>query len=162
MSVSSDDFIRVAVNQIFRRVADDRGLPLDKLQSAPGARGRRSIQIARCEVAWLASKLVDATFHELGKAMSRDHSTVMHAIKRIDALREADPDLAERLNGLLDALTAPIGRLETAERERVAAWNHAVAIVTNLTPGLVEAVASEPETAIPALQAIAGVESEPA
>ncbi len=161
MSVSSDEFVRVAVNLIFRKVADDRGLPLDELQSARGELGSRCVQNARCEVAWLASKLVDATFHELGKAMNRDHSTVMNAIARIDTLRESSPDLAERLNAQLDALNTPISRMETAERKRIAEWNHAVAIVTNLTPGLIEAVASDPLSAIPALQAIAGAESGP-
>lgn len=158
----SEDLTRCAMDLIYRHIAKTREMPVQELRGRRSRYGRREIQFARQEVAWLADKLVDASLSQIGRAMGRDHSTILHAIDRIETKRAADPTLAAWQNEQIDALSEPIGRLEAEARDRAAAREHAVTVMVDLAPLLIDAVAADPENVVPALQAIAGVESEPA
>ena len=55
---------------------------------------------------YLAKRLTPRSLPEIGRRFgNRDHTTVMHAVKRIDALRAADRELdadVARLSQMLD------------------------------------------------------------
>ena len=94
---------KVTIDEIQRRVAEHYTLKLGDLLSA-----RRAREVARPrQVAmWLAKRLTPRSLPEIGRRFGgRDHTTVMHAVKRIDELRltdrELDADVAQ-LTRMLD------------------------------------------------------------
>ncbi|PCJ40104.1 MAG: chromosomal replication initiator protein DnaA [Alphaproteobacteria bacterium] len=89
---------RVSIDEIQRRVADYFNIRLSDLLSA-----RRARQVARPrQVAmYLAKQLTAKSLPHIGRQFGgRDHTTVMHAVKRIDELRLADSDLEEDIQHL--------------------------------------------------------------
>ena len=94
---------KVTIDDIQRRVADYYHLKLADLLSA-----RRAREVARPrQVAmYLAKRLTPRSLPEIGRRFgNRDHTTVMHAVKRIDALRVADRELdadVAQLSRMLD------------------------------------------------------------
>ena len=95
---------KVTIDDIQRKVAEYFGLKLTDLLSA-----RRAVEVARPrQVAmYLAKKLTPRSLPEIGRRFGgRDHTTVMHAVKRIDELRAKDPELdgdVAQLTRLLDS-----------------------------------------------------------
>ncbi len=94
---------KVTIDDIQRRVADYYHLKLADLLSA-----RRAREVARPrQVAmYLAKRLTPRSLPEIGRRFgNRDHTTVMHAVKRIDELRLADRELdadVAQLSRMLD------------------------------------------------------------
>ena len=94
---------KVTIDDIQRRVADYYHLKLTDLLSA-----RRAREVARPrQVAmYLAKRLTPRSLPEIGRRFgNRDHTTVMHAVKRIDELRAADRELdadVAQLSRMLD------------------------------------------------------------
>ncbi len=95
---------KLTIDEIQRKVADYYALKMADLLSA-----RRAREVARPrQVAmYLAKKLTPRSLPEIGRRFGgRDHTTVMHAVKRIEALRAADSELNNdvvHLTRLLDA-----------------------------------------------------------
>ena len=95
---------KITIDEIQRKVADYYAIKLSDLLSA-----RRAREVARPrQVAmWLAKRMTPRSLPEIGRRFGgRDHTTVMHAVKRIDELRAGDRELdgdVERLIKLLDA-----------------------------------------------------------
>ncbi len=95
---------KVTIDEIQRKVADYYTIKLGDLLSA-----RRAREVARPrQVAmYLAKKLTPRSLPEIGRRFGgRDHTTVMHAVKRIDELRAADRELdsdVAALTRLLDS-----------------------------------------------------------
>jgi len=84
---------RVTVDEIQRQVADYFNIKLADLLSA-----RRARQVARPrQVAmYLCKHLTSKSLPSIGRKFGgRDHTTVMHAVKRIDELRQTDSVLEE-------------------------------------------------------------------
>ncbi len=94
---------KVTIEEIQRRVADYYHVKMTDLLSA-----RRAREIARPrQVAmYLAKRLTPRSLPEIGRRFgNRDHTTVMHAVKRIDELRAADQELDKdvaQLSRMLD------------------------------------------------------------
>jgi chromosomal replication initiator protein len=95
---------KITIDEIQRKVAEYYAVKLSDLLSA-----RRAREVARPrQVAmYLAKRLTPRSLPEIGRRFGgRDHTTVMHAVKRIDELRAADTELDAdigRLSRLLDA-----------------------------------------------------------
>ncbi len=95
---------KLTIDEIQRKVADYYALKMTDLLSA-----RRAREVARPrQVAmYLAKKLTPRSLPEIGRRFGgRDHTTVMHAVKRIEELRAADSELNNdvvHLTRLLDA-----------------------------------------------------------
>lgn len=95
---------RLTIDEIQRRVAEFYNLKLSELMS-----DRRAREVARPrQVAmYLSKQLTQRSLPEIGRRFGgRDHTTVMHAVKRITDLKAADSELAadiDRLTRLLDA-----------------------------------------------------------
>ena len=95
---------KLTIDEIQRKVADYYALKMTDLLSA-----RRAREVARPrQVAmYLAKKLTPRSLPEIGRRFGgRDHTTVMHAVTRIEELRAADSELNNdvvHLTRLLDA-----------------------------------------------------------
>jgi chromosomal replication initiator protein len=95
---------KITIDEIQRKVADYYTVKLSDMMSA-----RRAREVARPrQVAmYLAKKLTPRSLPEIGRRFGgRDHTTVMHAVKRIDELRAADRELdgdISHLSRLLDS-----------------------------------------------------------
>lgn len=84
---------RVTIEEIQKRVAEHYTIRLVDMSSA-----RRSRQIARPrQVAmYLAKQLTSRSLPEIGRKFGgRDHTTVMHAVKKVEELQALDSALAE-------------------------------------------------------------------
>jgi chromosomal replication initiator protein len=84
---------RITIEEIQKKVAEHFNIRLADMHSA-----RRARQVARPrQVAmYLAKQLTSRSLPEIGRKFGgRDHTTVMHAVKKIEELRSADSNFAE-------------------------------------------------------------------
>ncbi len=84
---------RITIEEIQKRVAEHFNIKLAEMSSA-----RRSRQVARPrQVAmYLAKQLTSRSLPEIGRKFGgRDHTTVMHAVKKVEELRGADQSFSE-------------------------------------------------------------------
>jgi chromosomal replication initiator protein len=64
-------------------------------------RGRPARQVAM----WLAKQITTRSLPDIGRRFGgRDHTTVLHAVRRIEALKAEDPALARDVDVLLRKL----------------------------------------------------------
>lgn len=95
---------RVTVEEIQKKVADYYHIKVADMHSA-----RRSVAVARPrQVAmFLAKQLTTKSLPEIGRKFGgKDHTTVMHAVKRVQELAQQDSDLADSLVRLTKMLQA--------------------------------------------------------
>lgn len=93
---------KLTIDEIQRRVADHYALKINDLISS-----RRAREVARPrQVAmYLAKMLTPRSLPEIGRRFGgRDHTTVMHALKRIEELRATDHELDRDINQLRRSL----------------------------------------------------------
>jgi chromosomal replication initiator protein len=84
---------RISIEEIQKKVAEHFNIKLAEMSSA-----RRSRQVARPrQVAmYLAKQLTSRSLPEIGRKFGgRDHTTVMHAVKKVEEIRESDVNFAE-------------------------------------------------------------------
>ena len=68
-------------------------------------RRNRSIARPRQAAMWLAKQLTTRSLPDIGRRFGgRDHTTVLHAVRRIEALKADDPVLARDLEALVRKL----------------------------------------------------------
>ena len=95
---------RVTIEEIQKRVADYYNIKVSEMSSA-----RRAQMVARPrQVAmYLAKQLTSRSLPEIGRKFgNRDHTTVMHAVKKIEQLSQADNGFAEDVELLRRMLEA--------------------------------------------------------
>jgi chromosomal replication initiator protein len=95
---------KVTIDEIIRKVADHYTLRISDLLSA-----RRARQVARPrQVAmYLAKMLTTRSLPEIGRKFGgRDHTTVIHAVRKIEELRQSDSQIAEDVELLRRMLEA--------------------------------------------------------
>ncbi len=100
------------VAEIQRVVAERLDVPVDEILS----RARRAAPVARARqlAMYLSRELTDLSLPAIAKAFNRsDHTTVMHAIRKVEERTLADPELARTLEGLATEL-----RGDTKDRDR--------------------------------------------
>lgn len=94
---------KITIDDIQRKVADYYKVKLSDLLSA---RRARDIARPRQVAMYLAKRLTPRSLPEIGRKFGgRDHTTVMHAVKRIEELRTTDSELEadiDRLARLID------------------------------------------------------------
>ena len=84
---------RVTIEEIQKRVAAHFNIRLSDMHSA---RRARSVARPRQVAMYLAKQLTARSLPEIGRKFGgRDHTTVMHAVKKVDELREQDSSFAE-------------------------------------------------------------------
>jgi chromosomal replication initiator protein len=95
---------KVTIDEIIRKVADHYNLRMSDLLSA-----RRARQVARPrQVAmYLAKTLTSRSLPDIGRRFGgRDHTTVIHAVRKIEELRVTDSQIAEDVELLRRMLEA--------------------------------------------------------
>ncbi len=86
---------RITVDEIQKAACEHFGLKQADLLS-PGR--ARALARPRQAAMWLAKQLTTRSLPDIGKRFGgRDHTTVLHAVRRIDELRALDPQLARDL-----------------------------------------------------------------
>jgi len=87
---------RVSVEDIQHKVADYFNLRLSELLSV---RRARSVARPRQVAMYLAKQITSRSLPEIGRKFGgRDHTTVMHAVRRIEELRELDSELDDAIS----------------------------------------------------------------
>ena len=95
---------KVTVEEIQRRVSEHYNIRLSELI---GPTRVRTIARPRQMAMYLCKSLTSRSLPEIGRRFGgRDHTTIMHGVKRIDALRAKDSQVAEDLELLRRALEA--------------------------------------------------------
>jgi len=84
---------RVTIEDIQKRVAEHFNIRTSDMHSA---RRARSVARPRQVAMYLAKQLTTRSLPEIGRKFGgRDHTTVMHAVRKVDELRERDASFAE-------------------------------------------------------------------
>jgi chromosomal replication initiator protein len=95
---------RVTIEDIQKRVAEHYNIRLADMYSA---RRARAVARPRQVAMYLAKQLTSRSLPEIGRKFGgRDHTTVMHAVKKVDELRQADNTLSEDIDLLRRMLEA--------------------------------------------------------
>jgi len=95
---------RITIQQIFDAVTKYYNVRLSDLQSK---KRHKSIAFPRQVCMFLARRHTRYSLEEIGGYFGgRDHTTVMHAVRTVNADIESDPDVAEQLTYLEGQLTA--------------------------------------------------------
>jgi chromosomal replication initiator protein len=93
---------KVTVEEIQRKVAEHYGIRLSDLI---GPKRLRSIARPRQVAMKLSKDLTTRSYPDIGRRFGgRDHSTVMHAVKRVEELVSTDHQIAEDVDLLRKAL----------------------------------------------------------
>lgn len=84
---------RITIEEIQKKVADHFDIKLTEMHSA---RRARSVARPRQVAMYLAKQLTSRSLPEIGRRFGgRDHTTVMHAIRKVEELRGSDTSFAE-------------------------------------------------------------------
>ena len=84
---------RVSIDEIQKRVAEHFKIRLSDMSSA-----RRSRTVARPRqiAMYLSKQLTSRSLPEIGRAFGgRDHTTVIHAVRKVEEIMSADPIFSE-------------------------------------------------------------------
>ncbi len=93
---------RVSIENIQRAVCREFGLSLPQLKAKDNSRG---ISYPRQIAMFLSKEMTPASLPQIGREFGgKHHTTVLHSINKIAALRENDRDLNRLLNKLRDSL----------------------------------------------------------
>jgi chromosomal replication initiator protein len=95
---------KVTIDEIIRKVADHYTLRMSDLLSA---RRARSVARPRQVAMYLAKTLTSRSLPEIGRRFGgRDHTTVIHAVRKIEELKKTDSQVAEDVELLRRMLEA--------------------------------------------------------
>jgi chromosomal replication initiator protein len=95
---------RITVDEIMQAVVKHYNLRMTDLL---GPRRTRTIARPRQVAMYLAKTLTTRSLPEIGRRFGgRDHTTVIHAVKKVESLRDEDPQIAEDLQILSRTLNA--------------------------------------------------------
>jgi chromosomal replication initiator protein len=100
---------KVTIEEIQRRVAEYYNVRLADMLSA---RRARAVARPRQVAMWLSKQLTTRSLPEIGRKFGgRDHTTVIHAVRKIDELRQADSGMDEDVDLLKRMLEGGSGPL---------------------------------------------------
>ncbi len=95
---------KVTIEEIQRKVAEHYNLRISDMTSA---RRARPVARPRQVAMYLAKTLTSKSLPEIGRKFGgRDHTTVMHAVKRVESLKDTDSQLSEDVELLRRLLEA--------------------------------------------------------
>ena len=87
---------KVDPQAVIRAVASEYAVGITDMK---GPRRHRSITVPRQLAMYLVRELTEESLPQIGALFGgRDHSTVINALKRVEALRDADPDIRARID----------------------------------------------------------------
>jgi chromosomal replication initiator protein len=93
----------ITIEQIQRKVSDFFGVKLSDLK----AKNRtKAVAFPRQVAMYLARQLTHSSLSEVGRAFGgKDHTTVLHAVDKIQTLLQEDPKLRKTVDGLIQGIT---------------------------------------------------------
>jgi chromosomal replication initiator protein len=93
----------ITIEQIQRKVSDFFGVKLSDLK----AKNRtRAVAFPRQIAMYLSRQLTHASLSEVGRSFGgKDHTTVLHAVDKIQTLLQDDPKLRKTIDGLIQGIT---------------------------------------------------------
>lgn len=94
---------RVTIEEIQKQVSAHFNIKVSEMSSH---RRARSVARPRQVAMYLAKQLTSRSLPEIGRKFERDHTTVMHAVKKVEELREHDAGFAEDVDLLRRMLEA--------------------------------------------------------
>ena len=102
-SLWGDEKTIIPIELIQRKVAEVFGVKLSELR----AKNRtKAVAFPRQIAMYLARQLTHTSLAEVGRAFGgKDHTTVLHAVGKIQALLREDPALRKTIDGLIQRLT---------------------------------------------------------
>lgn len=93
---------KVTIEEIQRKVSEHYAIRLSDLL---GPRRTRSLARPRQVAMWLCKNMTSRSLPEIGRKFGkRDHTTIMHGVRKIDELRQTDSQIADDLELLGRAL----------------------------------------------------------
>jgi chromosomal replication initiator protein len=96
---------KVTIDEIQKKVATHYAIKLSDMSSA---RRVRQVALPRQVAMYLSKKLTTLSLPEIGKNFGgRDHTTVLHAVKKIEEIIDTNPSLCEDVRLLLQVLEKP-------------------------------------------------------
>ncbi len=94
----------ITIEEIQKRVAEHYAIRLSDMHSA---RRARAVARPRQVAMYLSQQLTARSLPEIGRKFGgRDHTTVMHAVRKIEELKAIDPGFAEDVELLRRMLEA--------------------------------------------------------
>lgn len=94
---------RTTIDEIQKKVAEYFNISVKEMQSS---RRARTVARPRQVAMYLAKQLTSRSLPEIGRKFDRDHTTVMHAVRKVEELVLEDSSLAENVNALRRILEA--------------------------------------------------------
>ena len=88
---------RTTIDEIQKKVAEYFNISVKEIQSS---RRARTVARPRQIAMYLAKQLTSRSLPEIGRKFDRDHTTVMHAVRKVEELIIEDKSLAENINTL--------------------------------------------------------------
>ena len=88
---------RTTIDEIQKKVAEHFNISVKEMQSA---RRARTVARPRQIAMYLAKQLTSRSLPEIGRKFDRDHTTVMHAVRKVEELILEDSSLAEDVDTL--------------------------------------------------------------
>lgn len=92
---------KISVENIQRRVAEHFDIRLSDLA---GQKRPRNIAVPRMVAMYLARRMTDMSFPEIGSAFERNHATVIHAFKKIEGKLKEDEELRRNVKAVKQKL----------------------------------------------------------
>ena len=94
---------RTTIDEIQKKVAEHFNISVKEMQSS---RRARTVARPRQIAMYLAKQLTSRSLPEIGRKFDRDHTTVMHAVRKVEELIMEDVSLAENVEALRRSLEA--------------------------------------------------------
>lgn len=88
---------KTTIDEIQKKVAEYFNISVKELQSS---RRARTVARPRQIAMYLAKQLTSRSLPEIGRKFDRDHTTVMHAVRKVEELIVEDVSLAENVDAL--------------------------------------------------------------
>ena len=92
---------RTTIDEIQKKVAEYFNISVKEMQSS---RRARTVARPRQIAMYLAKQLTSRSLPEIGRKFDRDHTTVMHAVRKVEELVMEDQSLAENVDTLRRSL----------------------------------------------------------
>ena len=100
--VNLRDFrVKVSCKEILSAVAERAGLTVDDLRGPVRANG---VSMWRQVAHALCRDLTSFSFPQIAKAVNRDHTTLLHSLKRVEHYKNTDPEIARIYSELRDQI----------------------------------------------------------
>ncbi len=93
----------ITIDQIQRKVCDFFGIKLSDLKAQNRT---KAVAFPRQIAMYIARQLTHASLSEVGRAFGgKDHTTVLHAVDKVQTLLQEDPKLRKTIDGLIQGIT---------------------------------------------------------